>query len=125
MTPQEFQREAMEAAQATHVMAAQRMAEAVAKPNCDPEIAIKIFNATKDVAQAVPKEKEGAYANLPTVHINIVNGRLTVEARVADAELDVVDVVDMTPSVPMLANVSVNDDLGDLLALEEMDHAFG
>jgi hypothetical protein len=107
----EFQKEARDAAQATSSMALSRMAEAVAKPNCDPEVAIKVYNATKDVAEAVRRDKENPFANLPVFHIHIVNGRMQ---GTAETDLELVEELDKFVASPaMLAMSRINADIGD------------
>jgi hypothetical protein len=113
-----FQNSARDAAQLVFTEALARLASAAVQPGCDPEIAIKILNATKDVAQAVPKDKGDGFANLPVFHIHMHNGRIT-----ASAITPAVDVIEMSeafetfdlaaiqPTEAMKAMADINKDL--------------
>jgi hypothetical protein len=100
-----YQSEARDAAQLVHAQALARMMEAVSKPGADPELAVKVFNATTSVAQAIPKDKD-PHANLPVFNITFVNGRIKGEA-VPELEY-VVDLQAFQPSEPMRALANIN-----------------
>ena len=117
-----FQIAARDAAQVAHMAASSRLAELANTPNLDADIAIKIFNATKDVAQAVPEKKIDPHASLPTFHITFVNGRMqgTIEAGPPPLTLDMQppgygddDITFLTavPSPAMLAAANINSDI--------------
>lgn len=81
------------------------MMEAVSKPGCDPELAVKVFNATTAVAQAVPKDKD-PLANLPVFNITFINGRL---AGVPVPGLEMVtELKTFVPTTDMLALAHIN-----------------
>lgn len=123
-TAKEFQDAAREAAQITHLLAGERLAVLAATPNLDPEVAIKIFNATKDVAQAVPEKKTDPFANLPVFHIHMHNGRIGGSGAVTPA-LELADVIEafelegMSPTEPMLAMSHINEEA--MSGLEELE----
>ena len=105
-----YQSQARDAAQLVHAEALARMMEAVSKPGSDPEIAVKVFNATTAVAQAVPKDKD-PHANLPVFNITFVNGRMTGEVRPAlelVEEVDMTDLATLQPSESMRALANIN-----------------
>lgn len=64
-----FQSAVRRAAQANMMAAERVVAEALADPTCDPEFAVKVINANKDVAQAVPEKKLDPHAGLVTINI--------------------------------------------------------
>lgn len=102
MSDKEFASAAREAAQATHMSAATRLAFLASHPECDPEIAIKIYNATKDVAGATPDKKGDPFANLPVFHIHFNNGRLTGTEITPASTVQVIDLetFDLTKALP-------------------------
>lgn len=117
MNPLEFQPIAREIAQRTHIAAAERLAVLAADPNLDPELAIKIHNATIPVAQAVPEKKQDINIGLPVLQFTFISGGLQATAH----DLPMVEVVGedqllhLQPSMAMLARlVTVNADLKGL-----------
>ncbi len=83
--PAEFQKTARDAAQLVHAAAMTRLATVAAQPDLDPDLALKLVRETKDIAQALPKDKADAYANLPVFHIHFgPRGSVSAEV-VADA----------------------------------------
>lgn len=112
-----YQLQARDAAQLIHAEAMVRIMEAVAKPGCDPELAIKAINATTAIAQAVPKDKD-PLANLPVFNITFVNGRMTGEAVLAPLEL--VEQLDQPlltfmPTAAMTAQAHINFEIEEEL----------
>jgi hypothetical protein len=111
----DFAKEIREAAQITNTAALARMAELAATPNCDVEIAIKIFQATKDVAGAVPDKKADPFANLPVFHITFNNGRMlsngVTPALTIDAISEAFSLELAVPSEAMVRAASINDEL--------------
>lgn len=83
------------AAQAVHMDAIRVLGEAVNAAEPDPDLVVKVYNATKDVAQAVPEKKTDPRAGLPVVSITFVGGRTQVAA--ASAPLEVVQEVQPAP----------------------------
>ena len=131
----EFRASAKEAAQATHMLAALRLAELASDPETDVDALVKIYNSTKDVAGAVPEKKIDPNAGLRTFSITFVNGSMkaVVQLPVADdpntiemepTEDDQSDDASPTltasglkgllPSKSMLDNYSINADLSGL-----------
>jgi len=80
MDAADFQKTARDAAQIVHSAAMARLAQIAMLPNLDPDLAIKIVRETKDIAQALPKDKVDAYANLPVFHIHFGAGGVTGRA---------------------------------------------
>lgn len=110
-----YQNQAREAAQLIHAEAMVRMMEAVSQPKCDPELAVKVFNATTAVAQAVPKDKD-PLANLPVFNITFVNGRMTAEALPGLEQVEVL--TSFNPSAAMLSMARINADIEDVESIE-------
>lgn len=78
---------AKDAAQRVHMDAVAKMAEAVNAAKPDLDLVVKIYNATKDVAQAVPDKKADPRAGLPTIAITFVGNRAQVAAEPAPLEV--------------------------------------
>jgi hypothetical protein len=114
VTNQEFQDAAREAAQETHMLAAARLAEYVAREETDIEITLKVYNATKDVAQAVPEKKQDPYAGLAVFNVTFVNGSMKATLERVDEVVNVEDVFLLAPSPAMLAATNLNEDLAGL-----------
>lgn len=105
------------------MLAGERLAVLAAMPNVDADIAIKIFNATKDVAQAVPDKKVDPLANLPTFHITFTNGRLGGSGMVTPAVdmgmvVEAFDLAGADPTPEMRAAFHINADVTDELEIE-------
>jgi len=116
MDAADFQKTARDAAQIVHSAAMARLAQIAMLPNLDPDLAIKIVRETKDIAQALPKEKADAYANLPVFHIHFgaggVTGRAGPTTAITATDLGtpaemVEEVFSMASAVPLPAMVEV------------------
>jgi hypothetical protein len=94
----DFASNAKAAAQIAHMDAVRLMAEAVNAAKPDLDLVVKIYNATKDVAQAVPDKKDPR-AGLPTISITFVGNRAQVAA--VPAPLEVLEEV-QPPDLPSL-----------------------
>ena len=132
----EFRASAKEAAQATHMLAALRLAELASDPETDVDALVKIYNSTKDVAGAVPEKKIDPNAGLRTFSITFVNGSMkavvqipvvedlnTIEMEPTEEDDQSDDAVPtltasglkgLLPSRSMLDNYSINADLSGL-----------
>jgi hypothetical protein len=117
--PSVFQPVARDIAQAIHLDAGKRLSELACTPNLDADIALKIYNATKDVGGAVAEKKLDPLANLPTFHITFVNGRMTgtIEAAppVSYIEMDAETTFLTDAASPtMLVNAHINSEIIEL-----------
>jgi hypothetical protein len=103
----DFQKIARETAQANWMAAQLIIAEKLATPGCDPEFARKYAKDTEIAAQAIPRDKQDQYANLPVFHIHMHSGR--GGAGITATTVDVIDIDEMfelsaaKPSKRMLA----------------------
>jgi hypothetical protein len=110
----EFAAAAREAAREINMQAMVVMATKLANPDCDPELAVKFFNATKDVAGAVPDKKADPFANLPVFHIHFNNGRVSGDITPPLQVLDMNEAFSLefaAPSVEMAKLATINRDL--------------
>jgi hypothetical protein len=92
MEPTDFQKIARETAQANWMAAQLIIAEKLATPGCDPEFARKYAKDTEVAAQAIPRDKQDQYANLPVFHIHMHSGR--GGGGITATSVEVVDVVE-------------------------------
>lgn len=112
--PAVFQPIARDAAQVAHLAAGMRLTELANTPGLDGDLAIKIYNATKDVSAAVAEKKIDPLGNLPTFSITFVNGRTTVSMVAAAQPVSYIemneDVTFLTDaaSPAMLVNAHIN-----------------
>lgn len=81
MTDQEFKQAAKEAARAVHMDAVLAMSVAVNQEKADPDLVVKIYNATKDVSDAVPDKKADPRAGLAVFNITFSGGSTQVAAQ--------------------------------------------
>jgi hypothetical protein len=120
--PSQFQPIARDAAQKIHLDVGERLSELANTPDLDPDLAIKIFNATKDVSQAVAEKKLDPLANLPTFNITFVNGRMIGTVAPDPTPVPPATYIDMDdssdvesiallPSLVMLASTNINADV--------------
>jgi hypothetical protein len=112
MEAAKFQEEIRDAAQGVHAAAMARLAEVAAQPNLDPDLALKIVRETKDIAQAMPKDKTDPYANLTVFNITFGSSPgapVTVEAVPSVEEvIDVFSLPDAAPTSAMSALAGIN-----------------
>lgn len=102
MNDAEFKAAAKEAARSVHMDAVRAMSEAVNATDPDPDLVVKVYNATKDVAEAVPDKKADPRAGLATFQITFVGGSTQVAAQ----SLPLVEVVREVQPVPLLDAVT-------------------
>ena len=126
--PSIFQPQARDAAQQIHMDVGHRLSQLANTPDLDADIAIKIFNATKDVAAAVAEKRIDPLANLPIINITFVNGRMSarIESFEAPPEplltMDMMEAADLgfelgAASKLMLAHADIN--LAAIAGLED------
>lgn len=121
-----FQVEARDAAQSVLMAALTGLAEVVNKPDVDPELLFKAVGATKDIAQAIPKDKGDSYGNIPM--FNIVIGRAGITATVEvqptpSPAADVVDVEATTVAAMVLIPARPEQELEELVPSHKMMRA--
>ena len=97
--------------------ALERLTKVSMNEDLDPYLALKILRETKDIAQAVPKDKVDQYANLQVFNIVMHNGRLggglSVQPvpQLVEEVSDVFELGSARPSPLMLAATNINLDV--------------
>ena len=116
-----FQVSARDAAQIVHMAALERLTQVAMNIDLDPDLALKILRETKDIAQAVPKDKVDQYANLQVWNIVMHNGRMgggvSAQPVLEMAEEVNADTFNLSAAVPtqaMLVAANINTDVIDM-----------
>lgn len=136
MSNREFQEASREAAQRIVMDSQVRMAEYLHSDKADPEVVIKIHNASKDVAGAVPDRKADPYGSLPVVNITVVNNGYLAQVKAAPFAIDAVvleaqpgrllehDVIDVEPVRASPPSPPVRREI-EITPVHEIAEAFG